>query len=80
MGAGSNPLHGCGGEDGGSSHVVGHCVQLWQVDEVESGRGGVLHLRHWKAMEIWRSPQIWRKESGVAINFRASPCSLTMYL
>lgn len=79
-GAGSNLLHGCGGEDGGSSCVVGRCVQLWQVDEVESGRGDVLHLRHWKAMEIWHTPQIWIKEGDVAVNFCASSCSLPMYL
>lgn len=58
---GSNPPHGCGGEDGGSSRAVGHCVQLWRVDEVQDGRWWALHLHHWDASEIWRSLQIWRK-------------------
>ncbi len=79
-GAGSNLLHGCGGEDGGSSHVVGRCVQLRQVDEVDGGWGGVPHRCYWKAMEIWRTPQIWRKESDVVVSFHALLCSLPMYL
>lgn len=69
MGTGSSRLHCCGG----GRRVVGRHALLWREGEVE-GEVDVLHLRCWWRMEIWCSPEIWRKESDNWVNFHAELC------